>query len=311
MLHLCGPPSWASLLSTEADLAAAASTISLARAGVSVPAGELLAAERLRAAVLHPDTGRPIPLPFRMAFHVPANTAILMGMMLSRGMLGTAAWQVANAAFNAAQFYANRNASNEVSDGQLGASFVGAMLSSVGVGVWLRRAALRAEARAAALPSSALWPRRLAYLSAASVPFLAAVAGKPLQIGAMRWDELTLGVQVYDEEGMPRGASPAAGARAVGTTICTRVVYLAPILWLPLLTDGLCGSVPALGRSVLRRGAVAVTLTALSSAFVTPFCLAIFDQKARVAPEQLEPQFAGLRLSGGGRVESLFFNKGL
>ena len=310
MLHLCGPPSWPSLWATRADLSAAAALAERAAAGAPVAPAELLAAQRLLAAVHHPDTGAPIPLPFRMAFHVPANTVLLCGMLASKSVAGTALWQAANASFNAAQYYANRNASNEVSDAQLAASYVGAMTSSVAVGVVLRRSAARAEAAAAALAPTA-WPRRLAYLASAAVPFLAAVAGKPLQIGAMRADEMTSGVVVFDEEGVPRGSSPRAGRAAVAMTIATRIVYLAPMLWLPFVGDAVCAALPVLGRSALGRGAVAVGLAATSSALVTPACLAAFDQRAALAPAQLEPRFAGLTTSAGKPVERLSFNKGL
>jgi hypothetical protein len=127
----------------------------------------------------------------------------------------------------------------------------------------------------------------------------------------MRADELTTGVTVFDEEGLGRGSSPAAGRMAVGLTVASRCLYLAPILWLPLLNDLLLAAAPALRQSALGRGAAAVALTALSSAYVTPFCLAIFDQKARVPPAALEPAFRDLRLSTGERVRALYFNKGL
>lgn len=314
MLHVCGPQSWPTLLATPADLAAAAATVAAASqpGGGGVADDDLRAARRLRAAVLHPDTGEPIPLPFRMAAHVPANTVLLLGMCFTASPLGTAGWQWANSTFNLAQFYANRNRSNDVPDAHVAASYVGAMTSSVAVGYALRRAAIARQAAVAALPAPSAAAVRGAYLAAAAVPFAAAVAGKPLQIGLMRWDELTRGVTVYDADGAPRGASVRAGEAAVGMTVLSRVVYLAPMLWLPLLQDAACAAVPALGASRAGRAATAVTLTALSSAYVTPACMAIFDQRASLPARALEPPLHGLALaSTGGPVERLYFNKGL
>ena len=104
MMYMCGPLSWPTLLASQTDLDAAAAVIKCEDS----PPGAVVAARRLRAAVLHPDTHEPIPLPFRMAAHVPVNTALLLGMLTAQTPFGTGAWQFLNATFNAAQFYANR-----------------------------------------------------------------------------------------------------------------------------------------------------------------------------------------------------------
>lgn len=51
-------------------------------------------------AVLHPDTGKPILWPFRMAAHVPMNVILLVGMLSSRQPAASAFWQFANQSFN-------------------------------------------------------------------------------------------------------------------------------------------------------------------------------------------------------------------
>lgn len=310
MLHLCGPQSWHTLFSSSEDLRIATSTIDRAARGELIPAADVLAAKRLRDAVVHPDTGEPILLPFRMAAHVPVNTVLLLGMIGARTPFWTGAWQFFNASFNLAQFYANRNRSNDIPQSHVIGSYLGAMTSSVAVGAGLRHYFQRAEAAAGALPVTS-WARRAAYLGGASVPFLAAVAGKPLQIGCMRLDELTQGVTVFDQDGRPRGSSVVAGQTAVTQTILSRVVYLAPMLWLPLMQDGIAAAVPAIARSAWMRGATALTLTALSSAFVTPACMALYDHRATLHVGALEPAFQGLTDSAGKPVRALSFNKGL
>lgn len=321
MMYVCGPLSWPSLFATPEDLQSAAAVI--ARPETASP-DAVLAARRLRSAVLHPDSLEPIPLPFRMAAHVPVNTVLLLGMLTATTPLGTGAWQFANATFNALQFYANRNASNPVSDSQLAASYIGAMASSVCVGVALRYAT---RAPAASPPPS--WRLRAAQLA---VPFLAAAAGKPLQIGLMRADEVASGVAVFDEDGAARGVSRVAGAAAIGMTLAVRVVYLAPMLYLPLIQAALVRRVALLrSRPGLAAQAVCYTgITALSSALVTPVCMALFDQWASLPVSVLEPELQALvrihRLpvsadsegslstspgSPGEPVRRLFFNKGL
>lgn len=307
MLHICGPQSWPSLFATEHRLVEAKAIVNdAARRGTR----EAIDAQRLLNATLHPDTGQPILLPFRMAAHVPVNTALLVGMMWARSPFGTGLWQFFNATFNVCQFYANRNRSNEVPDEHVMLSYLGAMTSSVATGVLLRRYFMAKEAAAAHLPISS-FARRAAYLGSASVPFLAAVAGKPLQIGIMRQDEILQGVDMRDHEGNVRGSSKIAGSAAIGMTVFSRVVYLAPMLWLPLMCDGVYAAFPAIGRSAMARNVTAVTLTALSSAFVTPACMAIFNQRAELPVTSLEQHLQGLMDSRGAAVERLYFNKGL
>ena len=132
MLHVCGPQSWRHLLASSADVEAASSVCKQAAAGAPTAPGALVEAQRLLAATLHPDTLQPIPLPFRMSAHVPVNTVLLLGMCTAVSPLATAVWQGLNQTFNAAQFYANRNATNQVTDAQLLASFAGATMSAVG-----------------------------------------------------------------------------------------------------------------------------------------------------------------------------------
>lgn len=314
MLYMCGPQSWASLLASPSEVAAAAALVASAAAPAAhVDAAELARATRLRDAVLHPDSGEPIPLLFRMAAHVPVNTALLVGMLSATSPAATGAWQFANASFNAAQFYANRNRSNPVSDGALAASYVAAMGASVGVGAGLRRyfnAAAAAAAKAAASPAAG-WRGRAAAAGGAAVPFIAAATGKPFQIGFMRGDELRDGVAVYDGDGVVRGVSVAAGRDAVGMTVAVRVAYLAPMLWLPALQAGMVRAVPVLARSAPAYVASYAVLAGLHSAFVTPACMAVFDQRASLPVGALEPQFHGLVDGGGRAVERLYFNKGL
>jgi len=341
MLHVCGPQSWPHLLSSARDLGEAADLLRRAsEAPGSVDCSAVERARRLQDATLHPDTGKPIHLPFRMAAHVPVNTLLLIGMLTAASPPAVGAWQFLNQSFNAAQFYANRNASNEVADSTLAASYLGAVASAVGVGVGLSRWADAAAARAAAAGVSAALPRHIRTLT----PFLAAAAAKPLQIGLMRQDEWRHGVEVSDADGRVRGRSVAAGRWAILTTIATRTIYLAPMLYLPYLHAAMAGALrleaggagagasagsgtaSAAGRGVGRyvgapRGvasmALLVALTALSSAYVTPACMAIFDRQSSLPVAELEPEFHGLarsRALGDGpqvSVERLYFNKGL
>jgi hypothetical protein len=92
MWYASGPGAWPLLF---ADVEEARRTVRSAdEEGAFVDPDALERARRVVRAAVHPDTGKVIPLPFRMAAHVPMNTIILMGLLSSHGIVGTTAWQV-------------------------------------------------------------------------------------------------------------------------------------------------------------------------------------------------------------------------
>ena len=299
MWHSCGPGSWQFIFSNQDDLNNARETA--AASNNSTKASEAL---RLIAAVSHPDTGLPIPIPFRMASHVPVNALLLTAMLSARSPISSAAAQLANQSFNALQFYANRNVSNAVPDSSLFASFLGAVFASCGIAVLGARAATAATLRAV-VGTRAL---SRASTAAALVPFVAAAAGKPLQIGAMRSDEFAGdGILVFDAptNGEPVGRSTRAGAVAVATTTLTRILYLCPMIWMPSLQKTLESRLLPAHAGLGPRVALFVLHSAFTSAIVTPACIALFAQQASIRADALEEQFA----DRGSQL--LYFNKGL
>ena len=70
--------------------------------------------------MIHPDTGKIIPLPLRFAAFVPVNICIVAGMLAPTQTTTTLLfWQWANQSYNVALNHANRNASNELSNFQI------------------------------------------------------------------------------------------------------------------------------------------------------------------------------------------------
>lgn len=292
MWNSCGPGSWQYLIVSD-------TAVEAARA-----APDVAASRQLLAAVVHPDTGEVVPALFRMSAHVPVNALLLTLMLSARSPGAVAVTQALNQCFNAAQFFCNRNASNAVPDATLAVSFAGAVSSAVGVAAMAAAGAARA-ARSATQRGDVRGISRAAMLASA-VPFLGAAAAKPLQIGAMRQDEfLGDGVAVSTVDGEYVGRSQAAGVRAVAATISTRILYLAPMLWMPAVQMALERVLLPRGASAAARGLLFVAHSAVTSAIVTPACIAIFAQRASVRASSLEPSFAAL----GDTV--LFYNKGL
>jgi len=73
-------------------------------------------------AIIHPDTGEKIPMPFRMSGFVPFGTPIVVGLLLpSQTLASTTFWQWLNQSHNACVNYCNRNAT-QVSEDELDTS---------------------------------------------------------------------------------------------------------------------------------------------------------------------------------------------
>lgn len=308
MLEVCGPPSWRFLLTPDGEIDAAMNRLKSAFASKSqnelqsyTQSSQYAADRSLVVASVHPDSLEPILWPFRMSAHVPMNTILLLGMLGSTSVAGSAFWQFANQTFNAGQFYANRNASNAVSDAELTASYLASVSTSLGVAVALRRRFARSPATTPLGRACQLF-----------TPLLAAAAAKPLQIACMRIDELTRGVKVYGPSGHEAGESQIAGALGVSQTIATRILYLAqPMIIPPLLMLRVDRAAWARQRP-LARHIFYVLFVGAMSAVATPMCVALFDQQASVSTAWLEPRLQGQRDPiTGQEIHHVTFNRGL
>ena len=104
----------------------------------TLPAGvtdqQLWAAKKTRDAIIHPDTGEEIFLPFRMAGYVPFGVPVAMGMVLPHKTLAaTIFWLWLNQTHNALVNYSNRNASVPTPPSTYVAGYLGAVTTGM---VW-------------------------------------------------------------------------------------------------------------------------------------------------------------------------------
>ena len=69
-------------------------------------------AKKIKDAIIHPDTGENIFMPFRMSGYVPFGTVTVIGMLIPGASVKQVIfWQAINQTHNACVNYANRNAS--------------------------------------------------------------------------------------------------------------------------------------------------------------------------------------------------------
>ncbi|ORY24019.1 putative mitochondrion protein [Naematelia encephala] len=254
---------------------------------------------------IHPDTGKPVPLPFRMSAFVPTNLIICAGMLMPNASLKTVIfWQWANQTLNVAVNFSNANKSIEMTPQEIGTAYVAATFTSVLLAVSLNRLV-------PSLPVSKASKEILSRL----VPFASVASAGVVNISCIRWKEIRDGIEIYKltqdpidghEEKHVLGTSAKAGQLAVGQSAASRVFTNMPSLVIP----------PMLMTILERRGAFIgprgriisnitnLTLIGLALGFFLPPAIAYFPQRATTDPKKLEPEF---RQYDG----PVYFNKGL
>lgn len=140
---------------------------------------------------------------FYFIFYFPAqpvNVPIVAGMIYAAPTIGNIIfWQWVNQSANVAVNYANRNASNSMSNEQIASAYGAAVLTScslaIGLGHWAKAS------------KSAVIPR--------VVPFVSVATAGALNVLMMRQNEARVGIAVRDADGNVRGQSKRAGSLAL------------------------------------------------------------------------------------------------
>ncbi|KAL0635250.1 Sideroflexin FSF1 [Maublancomyces gigas] len=270
---------------------------------------DLWAAKKLCDSTLHPDTGIPVFLPFRMSCFVFSNLVVTAGMLQpNMSTRATLAWQVANQTLNVLINTSNANKSSPLTTGQLAGSFAMAVGASCGVALGLGKAvgAMKGGPGGAKLVLTRL------------VPFAAVATAGVLNVGLMRGGEIKNGIDVYRaraksaKEGEPGekeslGKSRKAAITAVGETAISRVLNATPIMVIPpLLLVRLQRSAWLKAKPGLALP-VNVGLIFATSIFALPLALGAFPQRQAAKATSLEEQFWGQ----GGEDDMVEFNRGI
>ncbi|KAM3672110.1 sideroflexin-5 isoform 2-T2 [Ammospiza maritima maritima] len=99
---------------------------------------QLWGAQKIKQAIIHPDTNETIFMPFRMSGYIPFGTPIVVGLLLpNQTLASTVFWQWLNQSHNACVNYANRNASKPSPTSKFIQGYLGAVISAVSIAVGL------------------------------------------------------------------------------------------------------------------------------------------------------------------------------
>ncbi|XP_051894583.1 sideroflexin-5-like isoform X2 [Pristis pectinata] len=288
------------LFVTESRLKAAVQLLEDFKLG-TLPLGisnqQLWEAQKIKQAILHPDTNEKILMPFRMSGYIPFGTPVVIGLLLPQQTLATTVfWQWLNQSHNACVNYANRNATKPTPVSKFILGYCGAVISAVSIAVGLNVFIKKANGFN---PATRLLIQRF-------VPFPAVAAANVSNVVLMRHSELEEGISVLDEDGNTIGFSRIAARHALMETALTRIVLPIPILVLPPVIMSYLEKTRML-RTRPRLTLPLHSLVCLAAfGFALPVAISLFPQMSEIETSKLEPEIQSATLG-----KRSFYNKGL
>lgn len=261
------------------------------------PVDKLWRAKQIKDAMEHPQTGKVIPAPFRMSAFMPANIILCYGLMLPNPSMGTLIfWQWANQSYNLVVNHANRNASNSLSNTQMGVAYAAAVTTSCSIAVGMTQ-----------LVKKGLVPSAFRHI----VPYSAVASAGIANVFVMRWNEISQGITVQDKNGNDLGVSKQAGLISVSLAGASRAIWNIPCLMVPAFTMAMLKRNPKFLAAKRLHLPVELFTIAVSLTFGVPFAISLFPSDMEVEVEKLEPHFQGLKDANGEPIKKVHFHRGM
>nr|XP_040030668.1 sideroflexin-5b isoform X2 [Gasterosteus aculeatus aculeatus] len=258
---------------------------------------QLWEAQKIKQAIIHPDTGEKIFMPFRMSGYVPFGTPIVIGLLLpNQTVVSTIIWQWLNQSHNACVNFANRNATKPTPTSEFLQGYVGAVTSAVSIAVGLNVLIQKANRLS---PATRMIIQRL-------VPFPAVASANICNVGLMRHSELSEGIDVLDDNGNVVGSSKIAARHAITETAFTRVVLPMPIFVLPPIIMSYLERLRFLQSNRRLLLPVHSLVCLVTFGLSLPVAISLFPQMSQIEVSSLEPEIA---MATDCKV--LTYNKGL
>lgn len=244
---------------------------------------QLWEAQKIKQAIIHPDTGDKIFMPFRMSGYVPFGTPIVIGLLLpNQTVVSTIIWQWLNQSHNACVNYANRNATKPTPTSKFLQGYVGAVSSAVSIAVGLNVLIQKANRLS---PATRMIIQRL-------VPFPAVASANICNVGLMRHNELSEGIDVLDDHGKVVGSSKVAAKHAIAETAFTRVVLPMPIFVLPPIIMSYLERLRFLRSNRRLLLPIHSLVCLVTFGLSLPVAISLFPQMSQIEVSRLEPEIA-------------------
>ncbi|KAF7669593.1 hypothetical protein LDENG_00176810 [Lucifuga dentata] len=244
---------------------------------------QLWEAQKIKQAIIHPDTGEKIFMPFRMSGYVPFGTPIVIGLLLpNQTVVSTIIWQWLNQSHNACVNYANRNATKPTPTSKFLQGYVGAVTSAVSIAVGLNVLIEKANKLS---PATRMIIQRF-------VPFPAVASANICNVGLMRHNELSEGIDVLDNNGNVVGSSKVAARHAIMETAFTRVILPMPIFVLPPIIMSYLERLRFLQSNRRLMLPIHSVVCLVTFGLSLPLAISLFPQMSQIEVSRLEPEFA-------------------
>ncbi|XP_047441404.1 sideroflexin-5b [Mugil cephalus] len=244
---------------------------------------QLWQAQKIKQAIIHPDTGEKIFMPFRMSGYVPFGTPIVIGLLLpNQTVVSTIIWQWLNQSHNACVNYANRNATKPTPTSKFLQGYVGAVTSAVSIAVGLNVLIQKANKLS---PATRMIIQRL-------VPFPAVASANICNVGLMRHSELSEGIDVMDDNSNVVGSSKIAARHAIMETALTRVVLPMPIFVLPPIIMSYLERLQFLQSNRRLLLPIHSVVCLVTFGLSLPVAISLFPQMSQIEVTRLEPEIA-------------------
>jgi tricarboxylate carrier len=258
---------------------------------------ELWEAQKIVQAIIHPDTGDKMFMPFRMSGFVPFGIPIIVGLLLpNQSLLAIAFWQWINQSHNAGVNYTNRNASKPTPTSKILLGYAGATTASVGIAVSLTALVKKSQHLP---PSTQILVQRF-------IPFPAVALASTCNLVLMRYHELFQGIEVLDGEGRVVGVSRVAAKKALTETSVTRAIMPAPVLILSPLIMTAFHKTAFLRRYPKFDIPLHALAVGMSFYLALPMAISLFPQTGQISRIKVEEH-----IQQECSDDVLYYNKGL
>uniref|UniRef100_A0A0K0DCK6 Sidoreflexin n=1 Tax=Angiostrongylus cantonensis TaxID=6313 RepID=A0A0K0DCK6_ANGCA len=245
---------------------------------------ELWRAQKIKQAILHPDTGEKVFPPFRMSGFVPFGWITVTGMLLPNPSWPTLLfWQWLNQSHNACVNYANRNATQPQPFSTYVWAYSAAVTAACSISAGLTYLIKQSKSMPLTTQIIVQVLNRRRFCLKRFVPLPAVSLASSVNVICMRWNELRTGIEVYENGGKVVGVSKVAAKQAVTDTTLVRAFLPIPLLLAPPCIMPFLERLKWVSGSPVRHLFINAVVCTLSFAASLPVALALFPQEGSVS----------------------------
>jgi sideroflexin-5 len=262
-------------------------------------------ARNIKESIIHPDTNKPIFPLFRFSFYGLSQFMIIPLMIAKSTIISpqrTIAIHFINQSYNAGCNYANRNITNTNNSSTFIKGYIGAVFTSV---------SLALGATVVANKSKKI-PKLLQSSFRIGLPFTACVVAGCTNLVMVRQEELSDGIQLFDNNNNMVGKSKLAARDALMKCSMARFIWNIPIMiGVPLIIKFLERMYPIIIKNPRLGMLTNVFISGTMCMIAIPPSLGLFPQYDSLNVDELEDKYHNIYDKNNKRIEWLYFNKGL